>query len=96
MLNGIRIDLIAYTASFRVPCFVGHQITLPVPPLSMIYGMISAAMGRIIHPNEVEWLAFRWSSALHRRSERAERDPEGVSPPPPSDALPAFRVAQGV
>ena len=59
MLNGIRIDLIAYTASFRVPCFVGHQITLPVPPLSMIYGMISAAMGRIIHPNEVEWLAFR-------------------------------------
>ena len=34
MLNGIRIDLIAYTASFRVPCFVGHQITLPVPPLS--------------------------------------------------------------
>jgi len=59
MLNGIRIDLIAYTASFRVPCFVGHQITLPVPPLSTIYGMISAAAGRIVGPEEVEWLAFR-------------------------------------
>ena len=59
MISGVRIDLIAYTASFRVPCFVGHQVTLPVPPLSTIYGIISAAAGRIIHPNEVEWLAYR-------------------------------------
>lgn len=59
MFKGVRIDLIAYTASFRVPCFVGHQITLPVPPLSTIYGIISAATGRIVRPEEVEWLAYR-------------------------------------
>lgn len=59
MLNGVRIVLTAYTASFRVPSFVGHQLTLPVPPLSTIYGLLSAAAGRWISPQEVAWLAFR-------------------------------------
>jgi len=59
MLQAIRITLSAYTASFRVPHFVGHQLTLPVPPLSTVYGLISAAAGRWIMPQEVEWLAYR-------------------------------------
>jgi CRISPR-associated protein Cas5t len=59
MLNGVRVVLTAYTASFRVPGFVGHQLTLPVPPLSTIYGLLSAAMGRWVSPQEVAWLAFR-------------------------------------
>ncbi len=59
MLEGVRIVLAAYTASFRVPSFVSHQLTLPVPPLSTIYGLLSAAAGRWVLPNEVAWLAFQ-------------------------------------
>jgi CRISPR-associated protein Cas5t len=59
MPDGIRITLAAYTASFRVPSFVGHQLTLPVPPLSTIYGLLSAAAGQWVLPEEVAWLAFR-------------------------------------
>jgi len=58
-LQAVRIVLTAYTASFRVPAFVGHQLTLPVPPLSTIFGLLSAAAGRWIMPDEVEWLAYR-------------------------------------
>jgi CRISPR-associated protein Cas5t len=58
-LEGIRITLIAYTASFRVPSFVGHQLTLAVPPLSTIFGLLSAAAGRWILPQQVKWLAYR-------------------------------------
>ncbi len=59
MWNGVRVVLTAYTASFRVPSFVGHQLTLPVPPLSTIYGLLSSAAGRWVPPDEVAWLAFR-------------------------------------
>lgn len=59
MLNAIRIVLTAYTASFRVPSFVGHQLTLPVPPLSTVYGLLSAAAGQWMLPDEVEWVAYR-------------------------------------
>lgn len=58
-LEGVRVALAAYTASFRVPSFIGHQLTLPVPPLSTIYGLLSAAAGRWVLPDEVPWLAFR-------------------------------------
>jgi len=59
MIEAIRIIITAYTASFRVPHFVGHQLTLTVPPLSTIYGLISAAAGRWVSPDEVEWVAYR-------------------------------------
>jgi CRISPR-associated protein Cas5t len=59
VLEAVRVVLTAYTASFRFPHFVGHQLTLPVPPLSTIYGLISAAAGRWVKPSEVEWLAYR-------------------------------------
>ena len=59
MIEAIRITLTAYTASFRVPHFVGHQLTLPVPPLSTIYGILSAAKGQWVKPEEVEWLAYQ-------------------------------------
>jgi CRISPR-associated protein Cas5, Tneap subtype len=59
MIEAIRITISAYTASFRVPHFVGHQLTLTVPPLSTVYGLISAAVGRWVSPEEVEWLAYR-------------------------------------
>lgn len=59
MFEGIRIEITAYTASFRVPHYVGHQLTLTVPPLSTIYGLISASAGRWVLPEEVDWVAYR-------------------------------------
>jgi CRISPR-associated protein Cas5t len=59
MLDAIRITLTAYTASFRVPSLVGHQLTLTVPPLSTVYGLLSATAGRWVLPESVAWLAYR-------------------------------------
>ncbi|MCS7241822.1 MAG: CRISPR-associated protein Cas5 [Candidatus Caldatribacterium sp.] len=59
LLQAVRIELSSYTASFRVPSFVSHQLTLPVPPLCTVFGLISAAVGRWITPRDVDWLAYR-------------------------------------
>jgi len=59
MLPAVRVVLTAYTASFRVPSFVGYQLTLPVPPLSTVYGLLSASVGRPVEPQEVAWLAYQ-------------------------------------
>lgn len=90
MLDAIRITLTAYTASFRVPSFVGHQLTLPVPPLSTIYGLISAAAGRWILPDKVEWLAYRCEyeskvmdlEAIYQFDRENERAAPSPKPPP--------------
>ena len=53
-----RISLKGWTASFRYPMFItGYQPTLTIPPLSTIYGLISAAAGKPIIPKDTE-LAF--------------------------------------
>lgn len=52
-LEVIRIWLKGYVASFRYPIFIsGLQPTLPVPPLSTIYGILSASAGRQITPKD--------------------------------------------
>lgn len=49
----LRAVLSGWTASFRYPMFIsGFQPTIPVPPLSTIYGILSAAKGEIVGPNE--------------------------------------------
>lgn len=46
-----RISIRGWTASFRYPTFIsGYQPSLPVPPISTVYGLISAAKGEIITP----------------------------------------------
>jgi CRISPR-associated protein Cas5t len=46
-MKGYRITMSSWTASFRYPNLIsGYQPSLPVPPLSTIYGLISAAAGR--------------------------------------------------
>src|SRR2546421_10248237 len=46
-----RIYIRGWTASFRYPAFIsGFQPTLPVPPLSTIYGLLSAAKGETVTP----------------------------------------------
>ena len=46
-----RINISSWTASFRYPNMIsGHQPTLPVPPLSTVIGLISAAKGNYFAP----------------------------------------------
>lgn len=48
----LRVYVKGWTASYRFPPFVMMQPTLGVPPLSTIYGIISAAAGRLVNPQE--------------------------------------------
>ncbi len=50
-----RIHITGWTASFRYPVFIsGTQPTLPVPPLSTIFGLISAAKGTLATPDDLK------------------------------------------
>lgn len=49
----LRILIEGWTASFRYPTFIsGFQPTLPVPPLSTIYGLLSAVKGDLVTPKD--------------------------------------------
>ena len=49
----LRILIEGWTASFRYPTFIsGFQPTLPVPPLSTIYGLLSAVKGDLVTPSD--------------------------------------------
>lgn len=49
----LRILIEGWTASFRYPTFIsGFQPTLPVPPLSTIYGLLSAVKGELVAPDD--------------------------------------------
>ncbi len=46
----LRVSLSSWTASFRHPSFmIGFQPTLPVPPLSTMFGLVSAAKGEYVN-----------------------------------------------
>ncbi|MBI3034935.1 CRISPR-associated protein Cas5, partial [Candidatus Woesearchaeota archaeon] len=54
-LKVLRVKLRSLTASFRQIGFItGYQPTLPAPPLSTIYGVICAAVGKFIEPSETK------------------------------------------
>ena len=47
----LKVTLEGWTASFRKPEMIsGKQLTLPVPPLSTVYGLLGAAKGEIVTP----------------------------------------------
>ena len=51
----LRVLIEGWTASFRYPSFIsGYQPTLPVPPLSTIYGLLSAIKGELVQPDELK------------------------------------------
>jgi len=59
----IRIKIKSWTASFRYPTFQsGYQPTLPVPPLSTIQGILSAARGKITSFSEVSFVGYVFRS----------------------------------
>ncbi|MCK9282003.1 MAG: type I-B CRISPR-associated protein Cas5b [Melioribacteraceae bacterium] len=54
MNDFLRIHIRGWTASFRYPGMMfQYQPTLPVPPLSTIYGLISAAKGEPVKPDQL-------------------------------------------
>lgn len=49
----LRIRITGWVSSFRNPLFIsGFQPTLPLPPLSAIYGMLTAAKGEWVTPHD--------------------------------------------
>lgn len=59
----IRIKIKSWTASFRYPTFQsGYQPTLPVPPLSTIQGILSAAKGEIVSFSEIPFIGYVFKS----------------------------------
>ena len=49
----IRVHITGWVSSFRNPLFIsGFQPTLPLPPLSTIYGILTAAKGEWVTPHE--------------------------------------------
>ncbi|MCK9150525.1 type I-B CRISPR-associated protein Cas5b [Methanobacterium alcaliphilum] len=53
-MKAIRVLIEGWVTSFRYPAFIsGFQPTLPVPPLSTIYGLISAAKGNLVTPDDL-------------------------------------------
>ncbi len=61
-LKAVRVRISAWTASFRYGGFmIGIQPTLLIPPLSTVFGLISAAAGKVITPHDT-FLAYTFSS----------------------------------
>lgn len=59
----IRVKIKSWTASFRYPTFQsGYQPTLPVPPLSTIQGLLSAAKGEIVSFREIPFIGYVFRS----------------------------------
>ncbi|KYC46588.1 MAG: hypothetical protein APG11_01801 [Candidatus Methanofastidiosum methylothiophilum] len=53
-MKALRVLIEGWVTSFRYPTFIsGFQPTLPVPPLSTIYGLISAAKGELVTPEDL-------------------------------------------
>lgn len=49
----IRVHITGWVSSFRDPLFIsGFQPTLPLPPLSTIYGLLTAAKGDWVTPHD--------------------------------------------
>ncbi len=49
----LRVHITGWVSSFRNPLFIsGFQPTLPLPPLSAIYGLLSAAKGDWVTPHD--------------------------------------------
>ena len=49
----LRIHITGWVASFRNPLFIsGFQPTLPLPPLSALYGILTAAKGDWVTPHD--------------------------------------------
>jgi len=54
-MDFLRVQIKGWTASFRYPIFIsGTQPSLPIPPLTTIYGLISSVCGKIVTPDDTK------------------------------------------
>ena len=61
-MKAMRVHIVGWTASFRNPLFIsGFQPTLSLPPLSTLYGLLSAAKGDYVTPLDTS-IAFVFHS----------------------------------
>lgn len=59
----LRVEITSLTSSFRNIRFQhGYLPTYPIPPISTIYGMISAIFGEIVPRSERPWLGYTFKS----------------------------------
>lgn len=79
----LRVDVSAMTASFRYPMFVvSYQPTYPVPPISTIYGLLSAAKGSKVNLTDVN-VGYKFTSKgkgvdlerIHEYGNESEKKP---------------------
>ena len=64
--EAVRIEIEGVTASFRYPHFLmGRQPTYPMPPLTTIYGLISAALGNFPEPENLQ-VAYSFTCETER------------------------------
>ena len=64
-MDVVRIHIFSWTASFRYPRFmIGMQPTLKIPPLSTIYGLLSAVAGEPITPFDIS-IGFIFESSTN-------------------------------
>jgi len=79
----LRVDVSAMTASFRYPMFVvSYQPTYLVPPISTIYGLLSAAKGSKVNLTDVN-VGYTFTSEgkgvdlerIHEYGDESERKP---------------------
>ncbi len=78
----MRVKIRGWTASFRYPIFIsGFQPTLPVPPLSTVYGLLSAAKGEPVTPEDtpVGYLFFSQAKAVDIETVYELKENLGVS-----------------
>ncbi len=61
----LKVEIQSWTASFRHPLFISsQQITLPIPPLSTIHGILSCICGEYVHPSSTQVGYFFKTKAL--------------------------------
>jgi CRISPR-associated protein Cas5t len=82
----LRVKITGLTASFRYPTFIsGFQPSLPVPPLSTIYGLLSAAKGSWVTPADTD-VAYHYKmkgksidlETIHTFNEQGKRGDSNV------------------
>lgn len=49
-MKALRAYIKGWTASYRIPFLAVVQPSLPVPPLSTVYGVLSAIVGKLVDP----------------------------------------------
>src|SRR5271157_699094 len=82
-MRGLHVRFEGLTASYPYPFLrSGTALTMPLPPYSSIFGMMSACAGRDIHPDGKLKIGFEFVSDSRdtidlEKTDRLKTDPKG-------------------